>query len=51
MVDAQEQSDDAMFDFSAGNYDGGMTKLQSLLTQEPTKPKRKITAGWIEICV
>ena len=35
MPTPQEQYDDAMFDFSQGNYDVCITKLKSALTEDP----------------
>src|SRR2546426_3304014 len=35
MPTAQEQYDDAMFDFSQGNYDGCISKLKAMLAEDP----------------
>ncbi len=35
MPSLQEQYDDAMFDFSTGNYDSTIAKLRSLLVEDP----------------
>lgn len=35
MSTPQEQYDEAMFDFSTGNYDGAIAKLQAILTEDP----------------
>ena len=34
MPDLQEQYDDAMFDFSTGNYDGAIAKLRAVLAED-----------------
>lgn len=31
----QEQYDDAMFDFSSGNFDGAISKMKAILAEEP----------------
>ena len=41
----QEQYDDAMFDFSRGDYDGAIAKLDALLAQEPAHFEAQLALG------
>src|SRR5436190_2622273 len=45
MVDLQDQYDDAMFDFSTGEYDRAIVKLQALLAQEPAHFDAQLALG------
>ena len=35
MSDAQKEYDDAMFEFSSGNFDGAVARLKTLLDKDP----------------
>jgi len=41
----QEQYDDAMFDFSRGDFDSAIVKLQSVLTFEPSNFEAQLALG------
>ena len=41
----QEQYDDAMFDFSTGDYDSAITKLKAILAQEPEHFEAQLALG------
>jgi len=41
----QEQYDDAMFDFSTGDYDSAVTKLKAILAQEPVHFDAQLALG------
>jgi Tfp pilus assembly protein PilF len=41
----QEQYDDAMFDFSCGDFDGAITKLKNVLAQEPEHFEAQLALG------
>lgn len=41
----QEQYDDAMFDFSKGNYNNAITKLKAILAQEPAHFDAQLALG------
>ena len=41
----QEQYDDAMFDFSRGDYDGAIAKLKSVLAAEPEHFEAQLALG------
>ncbi|HVU08852.1 MAG TPA: tetratricopeptide repeat protein [Verrucomicrobiae bacterium] len=41
----QEQYDDAMFDFSRGEFDAAIAKLKSVLTQEPEHFDAQLALG------
>jgi tetratricopeptide (TPR) repeat protein len=45
MPTAQEQYDDAMFDFSTGEYDSAITKLQALLAEDPMDFDAELSLG------
>src|ERR1041385_6495786 len=45
MLALQEQYDDAMFDFSTGDYDGAIAKLQALLVQAPAHFDAQLALG------
>ena len=45
MPSAQEQYDDAMFDFSRGEYDQAIEKLQALLDAEPDNFDARLALG------
>jgi len=45
MPTAQEQYDEAMFDFSQGNYDGCIDKLKALLTEVPDHFDAQLSLG------
>jgi tetratricopeptide (TPR) repeat protein len=45
MPTAQEQYDDAMFDFSAGEYDSAIAKLQAILAQDPNEFDAQLSLG------
>lgn len=45
MPSAQEQYDDAMFDFSQGEYDRAIEKLQALLAVEPENFDVRLALG------
>jgi Flp pilus assembly protein TadD len=44
-MDLQEQYDDAMFDFSQGDFGGAVTKLQQVLAQEPAHFEAQLALG------
>jgi Flp pilus assembly protein TadD len=41
----QEQYDDAMFDFSRGDFDGAIVKLKNVLVQEPKNFDAQLALG------
>jgi Flp pilus assembly protein TadD len=41
----QEQYDDAMFDFSRGDFDGAIAKLKNVLVQEPENFEAQLALG------
>src|SRR5947209_17702840 len=41
----QDQYDDAMFDFSTGNYESAITKLEAVLGQEPAHFEAQLALG------
>ena len=41
----EEQYDDAMFDFSTGNFDSAIVKLKAILTDEPTHFDAQLSLG------
>src|SRR3954469_18841101 len=45
MASAQEQYDDAMFEFSTGNYDGAIERLRALLAQDPAYFEAQLALG------
>jgi len=45
MSSPQEQYDDAMFDFSSGNYDSAISKLKSLLATDPDHFDAQLALG------
>src|SRR5438094_4334590 len=45
MSSPQEQYDDAMFEFSRGDYDGTIVKLTALLAQEPEHFEAQLALG------
>ena len=45
MPTLQEQYDDAMFDFSTGDYDTAITKLQAVLTSDPAHFDAQLALG------
>ena len=45
MPSFQEQYDDAMFEFSTGNYDGAIGKLRAILQQEPEHFEAQLALG------
>src|SRR6185503_8689068 len=45
MPTAQEQYDDAMFDFSQGNYDGCISKLKVVLAADPANFEAQLALG------
>ena len=45
MTSFQDQYDDAMFDFSKGDYDGAIAKLQTVLEQEPAHFDAQLALG------
>ena len=45
MPSAQEQYDDAMFDYSQGNYDACIEKLQRLLTEDASHFDAQLSLG------
>ena len=45
MSGLQEQYDEAMFDFSKGEYDNAIAKLQSVLAQEPGHFEAQLALG------
>jgi tetratricopeptide (TPR) repeat protein len=45
MLAIQDQYDDAMFDFSTGEYDSAIAKLRAILTQEPQHFDAQLALG------
>src|SRR5438094_9900947 len=45
MSSPQEQYDDAMFEFSRGDYDGSIVKLAALLAQDPAHFEAQLALG------
>jgi len=45
MSSLQQEYDDAMFDFSRGDYPGAIAKLRALLEQEPTNFEAQLALG------
>ncbi len=45
MASQQEQYDDAMYDFSTGDYDGAIAKLKGLLEAEPGYFEAQLALG------
>jgi Flp pilus assembly protein TadD len=45
MVSLQEQYDDAMFDFSTGDYDRAITRLKAVLAEEPSHFDAQLALG------
>jgi predicted Zn-dependent protease len=45
MDSLQDQYDDAMFDFSTGDYDSAIRKLSGVLTQEPNHFEARLALG------
>src|ERR1700683_4713618 len=45
MTGMQEQFDDAMFEFSTGNCDGAIERLQAILTQDPNYFDAQLSLG------
>lgn len=45
MLALQEQYDDAMYDFSMGEYDSAITKLKALLAQDPNYFDAQLSLG------
>ena len=41
----QEEYDDAMFEFSRGNYDAAIARLESILTREPDHFDARLSLG------
>jgi len=41
----EEQYDDAMFDFSTGNFDSAIVKLKAILAEEPTHFDAQLSLG------
>ena len=44
-MEMQEQYDDAMFDFSTGDYDSAITKLKAILAHEPAHFEAQLALG------
>ncbi len=44
-MNLQEQYDDAMFDFSRGEFDGAIVKLKNMLAQEPENFDAQLALG------
>jgi Flp pilus assembly protein TadD len=44
-MNLQEQSDDAMFDFSQGNFAGAITKLKNVLAADPQNFDAQLALG------
>ena len=42
---SQEQYDDAMFDFSTGNYDSAIARLKTLLAEDPSYFDAQLSLG------
>src|SRR5882757_98786 len=45
MPTLQEQYDDAMFDFSTGNYDSAIAKMSAILTEDPAHFEAQLALG------
>ncbi len=45
MAELQEQYDDAMFDFSRGDYDAAIARLQQVLTADPAHFDARLALG------
>jgi len=45
MATVQEQYDDAMFDFSTGNYDVAIAKFQAILAEDPSNFEAQLAVG------
>src|SRR5436190_24233420 len=45
MSSLQDQYDDAMFDFSTGDYDGSIARLKSVLTEDPSHFDAQLALG------
>src|SRR6185436_6380117 len=45
MSSHQEQYDDAMFEFSTGDYDGAIAKLQAVLAEDPSHFEAQLALG------
>src|SRR6266568_4860329 len=45
MASLQEQYDDAMFDFSTGDYDGAITRLNAVLAADPAYFDAQLALG------
>jgi len=45
MAELQEQYDDAMFDFSRGDYDGAIARLQQVLSADPDHFDARLALG------
>ena len=45
MSTAQDQYDDAMFDFSTGNYDGAISKFRAILAEDPDHFEAQLALG------
>src|SRR6266853_4767158 len=45
MASLQEQYDDAMFDFSTGDYDGAITRLNAVLAEDPAHFDAQLSLG------
>src|SRR4030095_2381594 len=45
MAELQEQYDDAMFDFSRGDYDGAIARLQQVLAADPDHFDARLALG------
>jgi len=44
-MNREEQYDDAMFDFSAGNFDSTITKLNAILREDPSHFDAQLSLG------
>ena len=44
-MNREEQYDDAMFDFSAGNFDSAIAKLNAILKEDPTHFDAQLSLG------
>ena len=45
MASLQDQYDDAMFDFSTGDYDGAIARLKAVLVEEPAHFEAQLALG------
>jgi Flp pilus assembly protein TadD len=45
MPSLQEQYDDAMFDFSTGDYDGSIARLKAVLAEDPSHFEAQLALG------